>query len=44
MTELYPRFNAIEAKVVAGLSSRSIKEMTESLRKIVTTIEETDRA
>jgi DNA-binding MarR family transcriptional regulator len=41
MEELYPKFNAIEGKVVARLSSRRTKEMTKSLRDIVTTIEET---
>ena len=39
MEELYPKFNAIEAQVVGGLSSRRKQEMTSSLRAIVTAIE-----
>jgi DNA-binding MarR family transcriptional regulator len=39
MEELYPKFNAIESRVVSGLSSRRRKEMTTSLRSIVTAIE-----
>jgi DNA-binding MarR family transcriptional regulator len=39
MEELYPKFNAIESRVVGGLSSRRRKEMTTSLRSIVTAIE-----
>jgi DNA-binding MarR family transcriptional regulator len=42
MEDLYPRFNAIEARVVGGLSPRRQKEMTRSLRAIVTTIESSD--
>lgn len=41
MTELYPKFNAIETKVVGRLTGDDTKEMTHSLREIVTTIEET---
>jgi MarR family transcriptional regulator, organic hydroperoxide resistance regulator len=41
MQELYPRFNAIEAKVVGRLSRGDIGAMTSSLREIVITIEET---
>ena len=41
MTEVYPKFNAVESAVVAGLSSSRRKNMTDSLRAIVTTIEET---
>jgi len=41
MAELYPKFNAIETKVVGRLSGDDTKEMTRSLREIVTTIEET---
>lgn len=41
MEELYPRFNAIESQVVSGLSSKRKKDMTGSLRDIVTAIEET---
>jgi len=44
MVELYPKFNAIESKVVGRLSSRRKKDMTKSLREIVTTIEETGLA
>ncbi len=39
MGELYPRFNAIETRVVASLSTKRQKEMTTSLRSIVTAIE-----
>ena len=41
MEELYPKFNAIETKVVGRLSDRDTKSMTQNLREIVTTIEET---
>ena len=40
MEELYPRFNAIEARVVAGLSPSRQQSMTKSLRGIVTSIED----
>lgn len=39
MEELYPRFNAVEAKVVEGLSSKRRKDLTKSLRDIVGTLE-----
>ena len=39
MEELYPRFNAIEARVVEDLSPGRQKAMTKSLRGIVTSIE-----
>lgn len=39
MAELYPKFNAIEARVVASLSPERQKEMTTSLRAIITAIE-----
>lgn len=39
MKDLYPKFNAVESQVVAGLSSRRRKEMTASLRAIVSAIE-----
>jgi MarR family transcriptional regulator, organic hydroperoxide resistance regulator len=39
MNELYPVFNAAEAEVVAGLSSRSLAQLTNSLRSIVTELE-----
>jgi DNA-binding MarR family transcriptional regulator len=42
MEDLYPQFNAIEARVVGGLSKKRTKEMTTSLRAIVTSIEEAD--
>jgi hypothetical protein len=41
MEELYPKFNAIETKVVGRLSGERTRGMTDSLRDIVTTIEET---
>jgi DNA-binding MarR family transcriptional regulator len=39
MEDLYPKFNAIESQVVAGLSAKRKKEMASSLRAIVTAIE-----
>lgn len=39
MSELYPKFNAIETRVVASLSPKRQKDMTTSLRSIVTAIE-----
>jgi DNA-binding MarR family transcriptional regulator len=42
MEELYPKFNAVEAQVVAGLSSKRKKDMTTSLRSIVTALESSD--
>jgi DNA-binding MarR family transcriptional regulator len=39
MTELYPAFNAAEAEVVAGLSPRSLAQLTNNLRSIVTNLE-----
>jgi DNA-binding MarR family transcriptional regulator len=44
MEELYPKFNAYEAQVVSGLSSKRRQDMTSSLRAIVTAIEEADGA
>lgn len=44
MQEVYPKFNAIESQVVRGLSSRRLREMTSSLRTIVTAIEESGSA
>ena len=41
MVELYPKFNAIETKVVGRLTDRDTRNMTQNLRAIVTTIEET---
>ncbi|GAA3604540.1 hypothetical protein GCM10022236_02930 [Microlunatus ginsengisoli] len=42
MRELYPLFNAAESEVVAGLSERSLKDLTRSLRSIVTELEALD--
>ena len=39
MEELYPLFNAAESEVVAGLSDRGVKDLTRSLRAIVTELE-----
>lgn len=40
MEDMYPRFNAIEAQVVSGLSSQQKADMTKSLRRIVTSIDD----
>jgi DNA-binding MarR family transcriptional regulator len=40
MKELYPAFNAVEAQVVACLPPQRIEELTESLRSIVTGLEQ----
>ena len=39
MNELYPIFNAAEAEVMAGLSPKSLTQLTNSLRSIVTDLE-----
>jgi hypothetical protein len=39
MKELYPVFNAAEAEIVAGLSPKSLTQLTNSLRSIVTDLE-----
>jgi DNA-binding MarR family transcriptional regulator len=39
MKELYPVFNAAETEVVAGLSPRSLAQLTNSLRSIVAELE-----
>jgi DNA-binding MarR family transcriptional regulator len=39
MNELYPAFNAAEAEIVSGLSPRSLAQLTDSLRSIVTELE-----
>ena len=39
MTELYPAFNAAETEVVAGLSPRSLAQLTNGLRSIVAELE-----
>ncbi len=39
MEEVFPHFNAVEAEVVKGLSSRRRKDLTSSLRHIVSVIE-----
>jgi DNA-binding MarR family transcriptional regulator len=44
MEQIYPRFNAVEAAVVEGLSATRKKDMTRSLRAIVTTIENAGQA
>ena len=44
MKDLYPAFNAAEAEVVAGLSPRSLAQLTNSLRSIVTELEAKPRA
>jgi DNA-binding MarR family transcriptional regulator len=40
MTQLYPKFNAVESQVISGLSPRSVSQLTQGLRSIVTTVEE----
>ena len=35
MEDLYPKFNAAETEVVAGLSERNLRNLTKSLRLIV---------
>ena len=44
MKDLYTAFNAAEAEVVAGLSPRSLAQLTNSLRSIVTELEAKPRA
>jgi DNA-binding MarR family transcriptional regulator len=44
MEELYPVFNAAEAEVVGGLSERATRELTTSLRRIVTDLEALDHS
>ena len=44
MNELYPAFNAAEAEIVSGLSPRSLAQLTDSLRSIVTELETKPRA
>lgn len=39
MSELYPKFNAVESAVVAELSSKSKANLTKDLRKIIHTVE-----
>ena len=39
MKELYPVFNAAETEVVAGLSPRSLAQLTNNLRSIVAELE-----
>ena len=43
MKELYPAFNAAETEVVAGLSPRSLAQLTNSLRSIVAELEKAHR-
>ena len=40
MEEVYPRFNAMESKVVGKLTTKRTTELTRGLRDIVTTIEQ----
>jgi DNA-binding MarR family transcriptional regulator len=42
MTELYPKFNAVEAEVVRNLSARAKSGLARDLRTIVRTVEEGD--
>jgi DNA-binding MarR family transcriptional regulator len=42
MTELYPKFNAVEAEVVRNLSARAKSGLARDLRTIVRTLEESD--
>jgi DNA-binding MarR family transcriptional regulator len=44
MTELYPKFNAVESTVVQQLSSRSQARLTRDLRNIVRTVETNEEA
>ena len=44
MEELYPRFNAIESRLVKNISAAQQKAMTRSLRNIVTAIETPESA
>ena len=44
MKELYPAFNAAEAEIVSGLSPRSLAQLTDGLRSIVTELETKPRA
>jgi DNA-binding MarR family transcriptional regulator len=39
MKELYPAFNAAETEVVAGLSPKSLAQLTNSLRSIIAELE-----
>lgn len=40
MEEIYPKFNAAEAEIVASLSARSVAELTRSLRKMTEHMED----
>ena len=44
MTELYPKFNAVESTVVQELSARSQARLTRDLRNIVRTVEANEDA
>jgi len=44
MTELYPKFNAVESTVVQELSARSQTRLTRDLRTIVRTVEANEDA
>jgi len=43
ITELYPKFNAVEAEVVRELSARAKAGLARDLRTIVRTVEDSDR-
>ena len=44
MEDLYPRFNAAEAEVVARISRDDLPDLTDRLRTMVTTVEDMDQA
>jgi DNA-binding MarR family transcriptional regulator len=44
MAELYPEFNRAEAELVDGIPTADVAVLTESLRRIVTVVEEHDPA
>ena len=43
MEEVYPKFNAMESKVVSKLTTKRTTELTRGLRNIVTTIEHLEK-
>jgi len=43
MEEVYPKFNAMESKVVSKLTTKRTTELTRGLRDIVTTIEHLEK-
>jgi hypothetical protein len=42
MEELYPKFNAAEAEIVARINAEGLPVLTEHLRTMVSTAEEMD--